>query len=344
MNQSILIALLVTTLPVVAQQQTPSPTAYQKAVEVLQSGAPPEVPSPGPHKKRRAPDISGTIGIGNAIELHRQVPLPPNALLALNLSAGWLNSGPPPVSGSGGRVLFTYGQNLPTVVCAVLQVCELDLEAGEKLIKDSLDWGDHRFEVTPRTTGTGADEFTYLVLKPTESGLDTTMTVGTDKRPYYVRLISTENEHMARVAFLYPDDEAAKRKAEEAAKLADEERQKAERERLARLNTAKPVRNWHYTVRLHGKDAAYLKPAAIGDDGVHTYITLPEEARHRGLPVIEISDERGPIPANAHWQGNQLVIDAVFERACLLESVGEKQQRACIRNHGLKAGESSGNR
>jgi type IV secretion system protein TrbG len=228
-------------------------------------------------------------------------------------------------------------QGVPTIVCSTLQVCELDLEAGETITKDALDWGDHRFELVARTAGSGPEQFTYLVVKPTEPGLDTTMTVGTDKRLYYVRLVSTDREHMARVAFTYPDEEAKKLKAADEAKRAEAERQKAEAERLAKLSTDKPLRNWNYEVKLHGKDAQYLKPEKIADDGVHTHITLSEEARHRGLPVVEIADARGPIPANARWDGNELIIDAVFEQACLVEGVGRKQQRACITNQGLNA-------
>jgi type IV secretion system protein TrbG len=142
---------------------------------------------------------------------------------------------------------------------------------------------------------------------------------------------------MARVAFTYPDDEAKILKAADEAKRAAAERQKAEAERLAKLSTDKPLRNWNYEVKLHGKDAQYLKPEKIADDGVHTHITLSEEARHRGLPVVEITDARGPIPANARWDGNELIIDAVFEQACLVEGVGRKQQRACITNQGLNA-------
>lgn len=282
------------------------------------------------------PDIEGSIN-GSTMALIRQVSLPANASLALSLSEAFQVSGAPPTTGPGGRVLYTYGQGVPTLVCSTLQVCELDLEPGEAITKDALDWGDHRFEVVARGTGSGSDEFTYLVVKPTEPGLDTTMTIGTNKRPYYVRLVSTDHEHMARVAFSYPDEEASKQKTAEDAKLAEAQRQKAEAERLAKLNTDKPLRNWNYHVKLHGKDADYLKPEKIGDDGVHTHITLSDEARHRGLPVVEISDARGPIPANARWDGNELIIDALFERACLVEGVGRKQQRACITNEGLKS-------
>ena len=95
-------------------------------------------------------------------------------------------------------------------------------------------------------------------------------------------------------------------------------------------------------MKLHGKDAAYLKPERIGDDGTHTYIQLSETARHRGLPAVQLKDARGPIPANARWDGDQLVVDALFEHACLLEGVGKAQQRACITNNGLQTGGANG--
>lgn len=321
-----------------ANAQLPTPADYQQAAAILNGQAPPAKQTARKGSSTRhvkQPDIVGTISSG-AIEVHRQAPLPSSAQLALALSAGWLNGAPPPATSSDGRVLYVYGQGLPVLVCSVLQVCELDLEPGETPGKDALDWGDHRFEIATRTAGSGARQFTYLVLKPTEPGLDTTMTIGTDKRSYYLRLVSTEHEHMARVGFMYPEEEAEKRNTQLAAQQAEQERQKAEAERLAKLSTAKPIRNWRYRVKLHGKDAAYLRPDRIGDDGTHTHILLPEEARRRGLPVVEISDARGPIPANARWDGNELIIDAVFARACLLEGVGKKQQRACITNQGLQ--------
>ena len=191
-------------------QALPNPAVYQQAAQILQGmpvTAATPAPAKGKRKSRPVPQIEGTI-TGGAIEVERQPPLPANARLALTLSDRWLNNGPMPIEDvPGGRVLYVYGQGVPTVVCAILQVCELDLEAGETVGKDALDWGDHRFEVVTRTAGSGPREFPYLVLKPTEPGLDTTLTVGTNKRPYYVRLISTSGEHMTRVAFTYPGEE-----------------------------------------------------------------------------------------------------------------------------------------
>lgn len=43
-----------------------------------------------------------------------------------------------------------------------------------------------------------------------------------------MRIVPTDREHMARVAFTYPDEEEKKLKAAEDAKRAEAERQKAE--------------------------------------------------------------------------------------------------------------------
>lgn len=335
MKKQILLMSVGLVVPVMAQQPS-APTAadYKQAAAILAGNA--ANPGTTRSKHRSKPEITGTISAG-AMQLVREVSLPANASLALSLSEGVQVSGAPPTTDSKGRVLYEYGRGVPTVVCSVLQVCELDFEPGESLSKDALDWGDHRFEVVARTAASGSDHFIYLVVKPTEPGLDTTATIGTDRRLYYVRLVSTDHGHMARVAFTYPDEEAQKLKAAEEAKRAEAEHQKVEAERLAQLSTDKPLRNWNYAVKMHGKDASYLKPRSIADDGIHTHITLSEEARHRGLPVVEIADARGPIPANARWNGNELVIDAVFEHACLVEGVGRKQQRACITNEGLES-------
>ena len=223
MRKHILFLSVLAGVPLAAQQSAPTTADYQQAAAIL-AGANPGANTQSPHPKRRPkPQISGTISAG-AMQLVREVSLPANASLALSLSEGFQVSGAPPTTGRDGRVLYTYGQGVPTVVCSTLQVCELDLEPGETITKDALDWGDHRFELVARTAGSGPEQFTYLVVKPTEPGLDTTVTVGTDKRLYYVRLVSTDHEHMARVAFTYPDEEAKKLKAAEEAKRAEAER------------------------------------------------------------------------------------------------------------------------
>jgi P-type conjugative transfer protein TrbG len=265
------------------------------------------------------------------LQLSRETPLPANSRVALALSQKAMEADLDAKPGSGGRVILTYGAGTPTIICALLKVTEIDLEPGETISKDGVDLGDStEFLVSTRRAGTGRDAYDYLVLKPSAQDIETTMTVGTDRRVYYFRIRSTENQFLSRVAFSYPEEETVKAKALQEQSLILTQRQVASL--AAAPPPPPPVKKWSYTIRKKGRDADYLVPLSVGDDGAHTHIQFSEEARTRGLPVLQIRDATGPIPANSHWETNTLIVDALFKDGCLLQGVGKKQQSVCIHN------------
>jgi type IV secretion system protein VirB9 len=70
-----------------------------------------------------------------------------------------------PVAGSGGAIKFVYGAQQPSIVCAVLQVCDVALQAGEQV--NSINLGDTaRWTVEPAITGSGPAEVQHLIIKP----------------------------------------------------------------------------------------------------------------------------------------------------------------------------------
>lgn len=46
-----------------------------------------------------------------------------------------------------------------------------------------------------------------IVLKPQEPGLDTNLLITTDRRAYYIRMVSKSQEYVARAAFSYPEED-----------------------------------------------------------------------------------------------------------------------------------------
>jgi type IV secretory pathway VirB9-like protein len=344
---------LLSVLSVAAQQQAPVATAP------VAQAAPPAQPQPD----------AAVIEIQVPKKRVRPIRLPPNSIKALAMSQDAINTEPEARQDKDGRIVFTFGKGLPTVICAPYQVCEIDFEPGETVAEESLDAGDaESLKVSVKKVGTGAAAFSYLVVKPVAENVSTTMTIGTDRRVYYIRVLSMANggQFMPRVAFYYPEEEAARLQAavaaaaekekadaakqaaalEEKQKALAAERAKAEASRQAAIQAAaeaaaKVVRPWKYKLAVHGSDAHFLVPTAIGDDGVHTHIQLTNIARTRGLPVIQIRDASGPIPANYKWNGDELVVDAIFEDGCLLHGVGRKQQRVCI--HNLQLGKYDAN-
>src|SRR5579872_89294 len=151
------------------------------------------------------------------------VPLSPTATEAVRVSAEFRAESSLPSPGPDGRVIYTFGVGLATLVCAPMRICILELQPGEKLNGEPQIGDSVRWQITPAVYGTGVDGTPIIVVKPTASGLDTNLLVTTDRRAYYLRLISKPEDYVSRVAFAYPDDESGDRKWRE--HLAEQKRQ-----------------------------------------------------------------------------------------------------------------------
>ena len=96
-------------------------------------------------------------------------------------------------------------QVLPIVVCAPLRVCMIELQAGERITGEPQIGDSIRWNISPPMYGQGEESTSVIVLKPQEPGLDTNLLITTDRRAYYLRLVSKPQEYVARVAFSYPE-------------------------------------------------------------------------------------------------------------------------------------------
>lgn len=137
------------------------------------------------------------------------VPLPPTAEAAVHVSERWRTEMNTPAPGPDGRVLYSYGAGLPIIVCAPLRICIVELEPGEHLVEAPHIGDSVRWRISPASYGRANAPITVLVLKPQEPGLDTTLLITTDRRAYYMRLVSKPEDFTARVAFEYPDEQSA---------------------------------------------------------------------------------------------------------------------------------------
>ncbi len=80
-------------------------------------------------------------------------------LRALGLSSDWRNGRGVITKGPDGKVIYLYGQVQPTVVCAPLQVCDIELQPGEA-VRNVMVGDTVRWKVDPATSGPPETRFT----------------------------------------------------------------------------------------------------------------------------------------------------------------------------------------
>lgn len=273
-------------------------------------GVPPETHSPVPEGFKPRTDV----------------PLTETAREAVQLSAKWMSENNQPSVGREGRVLYVYGAGLPTVVCAPLRVCIIELQSGEKLVGEPQIGDSVRWNLSPALYGDGESSTSVIVLKPQSPGLDTNLLVTTNRRAYYLRLVSKPNDYVARVAFAYPEDENQRQWHDH---LAQQKERELKRSRIAELALG-PTDSLFFNYRIKGGDAS-MRPVRVFDDGKKTYIQMGPETKHREAPVLVVLGADGKQEmVNYRVKDDMYIVDRLFERAQLILGSGKKARKVEI--------------
>jgi type IV secretion system protein VirB9 len=255
----------------------------------------------------------------------KDVPLPPVAEAALKVTRSWMAENHVPAPGNDGRVVYTYGAGLATLVCAPLRVCVIELELGEKIVGEPHIGDSVRWIVSPATSGRGDREVPMLVVKPKQAGLDTTLLVTTDRRAYYLRLVSKPDDFLARIAFSYPEEETKRWHAH----LAEQERRRKEEFEAAQIAPLESIENLYFDYRIVGGDAT-MRPVRVLDDGKKTYVQMSTNVATREAPVLVVLGQNGPEMVNYRVKGDMYIVDRLFERGALILGAGKKARKVEI--------------
>lgn len=235
-------------------------------------------------------------------------------------------TGMKPTAGPEGSIRFVFGAQQPSIVCAVLQVCDVALQPGE--LVNSIHLGDTaRWTVEPAITGSGATETQHLIIKPMDVGLQTSLVVTTDRRTYHLQLRSHRTDYMPMVAFSYPEDAAAKWEA------------LRNRETKDRADKTTPAGeylgdlNFDYSVT----GTAQWKPVRVYNDGKKTIIQMPRAMSQTEAPTLLLVRKEGgtfhadeTVLVNYRVQGDRFIVDTVLDKAILIAGVGKSQDRVTI--------------
>jgi type IV secretion system protein TrbG len=317
----------------VTVKRTPAPPSAQDGkslqkkieadLEALRQDPLPNGSSPG-----RSPTVGGATQeqVPADFKPNTDLPLTPSAEAAIKVSEKWLTETVTPAPGPDGRVLYSYGAGLATVVCAPLRVCTVELQSGETLVGEPHIGDSVRWNISPALYGKGESSTTVIIVKPQAPGLDTSLLITTDRRVYYLRLVSKPEDYTARVAFAYPNDELAEQKWKD--HLLQQEQEKREASRISEL-APDAVESMNFSYVVKGDEA--LRPVQVFDDGAKTYIRMKSDLIHREAPVLVVVGTDGKSEMlNYRVKADMYIADRLFERAQLVLGAGKKVRKVEI--------------
>jgi type IV secretion system protein TrbG len=308
------------------KEPVPNPDKYPfgDLIQTLGSEPTPAFPT-APPAVQPAPTARPGLDVPANFRPPTDVRLPAAAQSALTVAQGWMAERQAPAPGADGRVLYTYGAGMPTVVCAPMRVCVVELEAGEHLSGEPHVGDSVRWVISPAMSGSGRQETPMLVIKPKQAGLDTTLLITTDRRAYYLRLVSKPDDYLARVAFAYPEEEVNRWKAH----LADQESRRKEEFEASQITPVESIEGLYFDYRIIGGDQN-MRPIRVVDDGKKTYLHMTPKAAAREVPVLVVLGPKGPEMVNYRVKGDMYIVDRLFERGALILGAGKQARKAEI--------------
>lgn len=227
----------------------------------------------------------------------------------------------------GAFLTFPYGHGQPTLTCAPLRACVIELESGEAVLSriagDTQRW---EIELAPA----GADGRTPLVVvKPHDCGLTTNLVLTTTAgRIYDLTLdsppcprggVNPHGVYIRHVRFYYPDATVQAWAPPPAASVP-----------VAHPTALPRAESFNFAYRIRRQHHFPWTPLAVFDDGVHCYIKLPPQAAHRDAPVLFAVREDGSKELlNYSLTNETYVTDRVFRSAVLV--IGESDSEQALR-------------
>jgi type IV secretion system protein VirB9 len=223
---------------------------------------------------------------------------------------------------------FPYGHSQPTVTCAPLRACVIELEAGESILSKIA--GDtRRWEIQLAVAGANG-QTPLVVVKPHDCGLTTNLVLATtagriydltlDSPPCPRSGLNPHGVYVRHVRFYYPDALVESGAAPPPATVSP---------------TAATLSALNFAYKISRDRHVAWVPLAVFDDGAHCYIKLPTSAEHREAPVLFVlSDDGTKILLNYNLVGDTYVTDRVFRSAVLI--LGEGRQERSVRLDNLR--------
>lgn len=276
--------------PVLGVAETPAPPPAAAAATQAEPAVPP-LPAPS----MSPPDVQEPVSLGR------------EALAAANVEARAQSRSSAFI---GGLQVFDWAPGrVYEIWTAPLRVTTLTLPPGETVT--AMAAGDTvRWQIAESASGDGqtASGRTHILIKPLETGLETNLVLTTSHRIYLLHLRSgrAADGFNTAVAWDAPPDPAITAEAVAPGRSHDRA--------ASPVGPEGPV-HAGYRIEPRGRAPAWT-PMSVFDDGVRTFVVLPEAARRAETPVLFVLSAGGEAElANYRQIESLIIVDRLFERA-----------------------------
>jgi len=241
----------------------------------------------------------------------------------------WKSGQSAPIIRTTEFIQYPYGLTEVIVTCEPLRVCDVELDVGEELQNVSI--GDSsRWLVHPAFSGARETLTPHVMIKPTEYGIVTNAIITTNRRTYYLGLVSRvkgDPGYVRRVKFYYPLDLVEQTNGTFRAKAVLSRR--APDPTVARGPRLTPDR-LAFGYEIVGGQGLPWRPLRVFDDGQHVYIQMPAALQASEAPALLVQSRGESALVNYRVRLPYYVVDRLFDTAVLIVGVGRHQDRVTI--------------
>ena len=232
--------------------------------------------------------------------------------------------------GTNGEVMYPYGASRPTITCAPLHVCVIQLIDGETISQYSI--GDNVRWIIQTASSTRP----IVAIKPTEPNIVTNLMIATDAgRVYYMTLESDPVDYVPMVGFYDPGRllVAGPTATSTADMRARDRGWRSARDQalggmdpgsvVAPLGSVDPSKlDFGWTCR-PGNGSEAPVPVRVFSAQGHVYVQMPQDIQYGNAPAIFGLDGDSPTLINSRMVGYYYVIDGQPRHFRLLLGVGK---------------------
>lgn len=204
---------------------------------------------------------------------------------------------------------FTY-----EIYCQAYRVTDLVLEPGEQVLEMPFLSENQVWEIGAGVSRQGVMDVQHFFLKPSMSGLTTSMIIITDKRIYHLLLKSFRDAYMTIVRWNYPASMPFKISSSYVGNFSLTGQDQKD---TSPYSFNPKYLSFDYKMKYSLFHKPVWLPTLIFDDGRKTYIRMNETVLHRESPVL--FNNKNEI-VNYRVDGNLVVIDQLIDKVTMKRS------------------------